>query len=175
MAKEEPMKKFMIILLSLLVLTSFGFSAAKKYVEKPKMAVFGDLGLAVSDFKGLFFDAGLQYGLSENLFAEFLFDFYLDPAGDLGDATAYGFNLNGVYKFPLQDKLNFFAKAGVNLTVATAGGNSDSAFGVNAGGGVEYALADNMGLRGGATFKLSFDQGETSSWFKFYGGFFYRF
>jgi|WetSurMetagenome_2_1015567.scaffolds.fasta_scaffold55948_4 hypothetical protein len=169
------MKKIILLALAVLLVASAGFSAVKKNVEKPKLVAFGDLGLAVSDFKGLFFDAGLQYGLSENLFAEFLFDFYLDPAGSLGDATAYGFNLNGVYKHPLQDSLSLFAKAGINMTVASGGGETDSAFGLNAGGGVEYELAENMGLRGGATFKMSFESGETSNWFKFYGGFFYRF
>lgn len=169
------MKKIILLALVVLLVSSTGFSAVKKSIAKPKMVAFGDLGLAVSDFKGLFLDAGLQYGLSKNLFAEFLFDFYLDPAGSLGDATAYGFNLNGVYKHPLQDGLNLFAKAGVNMTIASGGGESDSAFGLNAGGGVEYELAENMGLRGGATFKLSFDSGESTSWFKFYGGFFYRF
>jgi len=165
------MKKIALILLSVALLSSFSFSAVKKSAAKAEMLVFGDVGLAVSDFKGLFLDAGFQYGLSEKLFGEFLFDFYLDPAGKHGDITAYGFNLNGVYKHPLQDKLNLFGKAGVSLNMYSGGGGSD--FGLNAGGGVEYALKENMGLRGGATFKLAFGEGETGSWFKFYGGFYY--
>jgi hypothetical protein len=166
------MKKITFILLSLMLLTSFGFSAAKKYAPAPKMVVFGDLGLAVSDFKGLFLDAGIQYGLNKNLFGEFLFDFYLDPAGSLGDVSAYGFNINGVYKYPLQDSLNLFGKAGVNLTMVSGGGGSN--FGINAGGGIEYLLSDTMGIRAGATFKMSFESGETATWFKFYGGFLYK-
>jgi opacity protein-like surface antigen len=168
------MKKITIVLLAVILVTSMGFSAVKKSskkAEKPGMIVFGDVGLAVSDFKGLFIDAGIQYGLSENLFGEFLFDFYLDPAGKHGDVNAYGFNLNGVYKHPLQDNLNLFGKAGVNLTMVSGGGGSD--FGLNAGGGVEYKLSDNMGIRGGATFKLIFSEGESGNFFKFYGGFFY--
>jgi opacity protein-like surface antigen len=169
------MKKIALILLSVMLLTSFGFSATKKYVEKPKMAAFGDLGLAVSDFKGLFFDAGFQYGLTENLFGEFLFDFYLKPGGSGTDATAYGFNLNAVYKYPLQDALTLFGKAGVNLTTASDEGTSASNFGLNAGGGVEYALSDLMAIRAGATFKIAFASGGSSTWFKFYGGFLYKF
>ncbi len=165
------MKKIALILLPVVLLSSFGFSAVKKSADKPEMLVFGDLGLAVSDFKGLFLDAGFQYGLSEKLFGEFLFDFYLDPAGKHGDVTAYGLNLNGVYKHPLQDSLALFGKAGVSLTMVSGGGGSD--FGLNAGGGVEYSLSDNMGLRGGATFKLVFGEGDTGSWFKFFIGFFY--
>jgi opacity protein-like surface antigen len=169
------MKKFVLLALAVLLVTTTGFSATKKYVEKPKMAVFGDLGIAVSDFKGLFFDAGFQYGLSESFFGEFLFDYYLKPAGSGTDATAYGFNLNGVYKYPLQNNLNLFGKAGVSLTIASAAGGSDSNFGLNSGGGVEYNLSNDMAIRAGATFKLSFTSGDTSTWFKFYGGFLYRF
>ncbi len=32
-----------------------------------------------------------------------------------------------------------------------------------------------MGIRLGGTFKLLFTDDETASWFKFYGGFLYRF
>ena len=32
-----------------------------------------------------------------------------------------------------------------------------------------------MGIRAGGTFKLVFAEGETATWFKFYGGFLYRF
>jgi hypothetical protein len=169
------MKKFVFILLILVLVTAPGFSAVKKYVEKPKMAVFGDLGLAMSDFKGLFLDAGVQYGLTENLFGEFLFDFYLKPGGSGTDATAYGLNLNGVYKYPLQDALTIFGKAGVSLTTASGGGESASNFGLNAGGGIEYGLSDMMAIRAGATFKMAFSSGESGTWFKFYGGFLYRF
>jgi hypothetical protein len=161
-----------------ILLTAIGFSAAKKYTPEPKMVVFGDLGLAVSDFEGLFFDAGLQYGLSRNLFAEFLFEYYLDPAGADADSSAYGLNLNGVYKLELADNMNAFFKAGVCLITTSvtvmgfSGSNSDIGF--NAGGGIEYALSKTMGLRGGATMKISFAEGETSTFFKLYGGFYFK-
>jgi opacity protein-like surface antigen len=172
------MKKSAVILLSIILLASFAFPAAKKYVEDPKWTLFGDVGLAVSDFEGLFFDAGVQYGLSKNLFAEFLFEYYLDPAGSEADSSAYGLNLNGVYKLELSKGMNAFFKAGVCLihTSVTFLGMSvgDSDIGFNAGGGVEYELSKTMGLRGGATMKISFAEGETSTFFKLYGGFFYR-
>jgi hypothetical protein len=171
------MKKIVLILLVVMLLTSFGFSVAKKkYVPppEPKIVVFGDLGLAVSDFKGLFLDAGVQYALSKNLFGEFLFDFYLKPLGAGLDFTAYGFNLNGVYKYPLQDKLNLFGKAGVNFTTLSGYGVSGTDFGINVGGGVEYNLSDTMGIRAGGTFKMLFESVANISYFKFYGGFFYK-
>lgn len=172
------MKKFALLLLAVMLVAATGFSAVKRYVEKPKINIFGDAGLAVSDFEGLFLDAGLQYGLTQTLFAEFLFEYYLDPAGSQADSSAYGLNLNGVYKFELTDTLNAFAKAGICLIHSSASLNgfsaSDSDFGLNAGAGVEYPLSKTMGLRGGATMKLSFAEGDTATFFKFYGGFYYN-
>jgi hypothetical protein len=172
------MKKIAFLLLAVMLIAATGFSAVKKYVEKPKIEIFGDVGLAVSDFEGLFLDAGLQYGFSPKLFGEFLFEYYLDPAGSQADSSAYGLNLNGVYKFEISDDMNAFAKAGICLIHSSvslngfSAGNSDIGF--NAGAGVEYALNKTMGLRGGATMKMSFAEGETSTFFKLYGGFYYN-
>jgi opacity protein-like surface antigen len=171
------MKKIALILLFVALLASFGFSVVKQTADEPEKLVFGDLGLAVSDFKGLFFDAGFQYGFTPKLFGEFLFEYYFNPAGSGHDSSAWGLNLNGVYKHALSDGLNLFGKAGVCLIhtsvsfMGISAGNSD--FGLNAGGGIEYALNEKMGLRGGATFKISFADGDTGTFFKFYGGFFY--
>ena len=171
------MKKISLILLSVLLLASLGFSASKKYAEKPAMQVFGDLGLAVSDFEGLFVDAGFQYGFSPKLFGEFLFEYYFSPAGSGIDSSAWGLNLNGVYKHGLSDGLNLFGKAGICLihtSVSYMGFSAgDSDIGFNAGGGLEYALSETMGLRGGATLKLSFAEGDTGTFFKLYAGFYY--
>jgi opacity protein-like surface antigen len=171
------MKKIILFTLMIMLVTAGGFSAVKKSAAKPEMQVFGDVGLAVSDFEGLFFDAGFQYGFTPTLFAEALFEYYFSPAGSGVDSSAWGLNLNGVYKHGLSDGLNLFGKAGICLIhtsvsyMGFSAGNSDIGF--NAGGGLEYALNDNMGLRGGATLKLSFAEGETSTFFKLYAGFYY--
>lgn len=177
------MKKVCIMLTFLFLFSILSFSALKKPVYEPKTVVFGDLGFAVSDIEGLFLDAGLQYGLSKNLFAEFMVDYYLKPWGSDADGNAFGLNLNGVYKYNLQENLNLFAKAGVNFTFSKASDEvlgqtysvTSNDFGLNFGGGIEYLLSESMGIRAGGTFKLIFAEGETASWFKFYGGFLYRF
>jgi len=169
------MKKLMLIVVTMALLAPAGFAAGGK--EKAEMQVFGDLGLAVSDFEGLFFDAGFQYGFTPKLFGEARFEKYFSPAGGGVDSSAWGLNLNGVYKHGLSDKLAAFAKAGVCLISTSVtfmgfkGSNSDLGF--NLGGGVEYALNEKMGVRGGATLKLSFAEGETGTFFKLYGGFYY--
>lgn len=171
------MKKLILLALIFMLVTVSGFSAVKKSAEKPPMLVFGDVGLAVSDFEGLFMDAGFQYGFTPKLFGEFLFEYYFDPAGSEMDSSAYGLNVNGVYKHELSDGMNLFGKAGICLIhtsvsyMGFSAGNSDIGF--NAGGGLEYALNDTMGLRGGATVKVSFAEEETSIFFKLYAGFYY--
>ncbi len=171
------MKKIILFTLMFMLIAAGGFSAVKKSTAKPEMLVFGDVGLAVSDFEGLFFDAGVQYGFTPKLFAEALFEYYFSPAGSGIDSSAWGLNLNGVYKHELSDGLKLFGKAGICLihtTVSYQGfSGSDSDIGLNAGGGVEYALNDNMGLRGGATVKVSFAEGDTGTFFKLYAGFYH--
>ncbi|MCU0235972.1 MAG: porin family protein [Acidobacteria bacterium] len=171
------MKKTILLAVLFALVTVGGFSAVKKAADKPEMLVFGDVGLAVSDFEGLFFDAGFQYGFTPKLFAEALFEYYFSPAGAGSDSSAWGLNLNGVYKHELSDGLNLFGKAGICLihTSVSFMGQSfgDSDIGFNAGGGVEYALNEKMGLRGGATLKLSFAEGDTGTFFKLYAGFYY--
>lgn len=177
------MKKFCVATLVLMLFTVLSFSASQKSAYEPKTTVFGDLGFAASDVEGLFMDAGLQYGLSKNLFAEFLVDYYLKPWGSDADGSAFGLNLNGVYKFNLQESLNFFTKAGVNFTFSKATSDiygqtysvTSNDFGLNAGCGIEYLLSEAMGVRLGVTYKLLFTEGETATWFKIYGGFLYRF
>ncbi len=171
------MKKTILLALMFMLVAANAFSAVKKSTDKPEMLVFGDVGMAVSDFEGLFMDAGFQYGFSPKLFGEFLFEYYFAPAGSGVDSSAYGLNANGVFKHELSDGMNLFAKAGICLihtTVSFQGfSGSDSDIGFNAGGGLEYALNDNMGLRGGATLKLSFAEGDTGTFFKLYAGFYY--
>jgi hypothetical protein len=177
------MKKVCVALVSLLLLTVLSYSAGTKSVYEPKTVFFGDVGLAVSDVEGLFLDAGLQYGLSKNLFGEFMVDYYLKPWGSDADGSAFGLNLNGVYKYNLNQSLNLFAKAGVNFTFSKATNDdfgqtisvTSNDFGLNFGGGIEYLLSETMGIRLGGTCKLLFAEDETATWFKFYGGFLYRF
>lgn len=172
------MKKILPVVICVLLLFSFAFAAGEKGGEKPDMQVFGDLGLAVSDFEGLFLDAGFQYGFTPKLFAEGLFEYYFNPAGSGFDSSAWGLNLNGVYKHGLSDDMTLFAKAGICLihTSVTVMGfsGSDSDIGFNAGGGIEYALNEKMGLRGGATLKVSFAEEDTGTFFKLYAGFYHR-
>jgi len=183
------MKKVFLSLLLVVLVSGLTFGAppkkAKVADEKGSISLFFDAGIAFSDFEGLFLEAGGQYAFTPKIFGEFLFDFYLNPAGESGEGVsskAYGFNFNAVYKHPLSRGLNLFGKAGINLTITSVSfsfwgqdfSESDSNFGLNFGGGVEYGVSEQMAIRGGLTFKIAFAEGETGTWFKLYGGVSYK-
>ncbi len=181
------MKKIFLVAMMLVLISSFSFGATKKQAADGKgdINLFFDLGIAFSDFEGLFLEAGGQYAFTPKISGEFLFDFYLNPAGESGEgfsSKAYGFNFNAVYKHPLSGGLKLFGKAGINLTITSVSmefwgqklSESDSNFGLNFGGGVEYDLSEQLALRGGMTFKIAFAEGDTGTWFKLYGGVAYK-
>jgi opacity protein-like surface antigen len=153
--------------------------------EGKKINLLGNLGLAVSDLEGLFVDLGAEMQLTENIYGQFVFDYYLSPGSMSGedmsavdyDDSFYGFNLNAVYKHQLQDTLKLFALGGLHysffkFSASYFGMNfdiSDSYFGIGLGGGVEYSLSEDIALVGGATYKLIFQEGG-GNWLKLYGG-----
>lgn len=150
--------------------------------------VLGGLGFATSDFKGLVFDIGAEFQLSQNLYIQALFDIYPEPFDEdvLGvsdvDYSAYGLTLYGVFKVPASDKLKFFVKGGLNFTSVKASGqvfgigatSSDSDLGLGGGIGAEYSLNERFSVLFGGTAKLIFDEIENGNWFKIYIGVLYK-
>lgn len=147
-----------------------------------KINLFGNAGIAVSDFEGLFVDVGAELQFTDNFYGQLLFDYYFNPTGeDIEgvDDSAYGFNLYGVYKFSSSGALNLFAKAGVHYTTIKASAEgfgisvsaTESDFGIGGGLGFEYSLSEKVALLLGGTVKLIFSEGDTGTWFKIYGGF----
>jgi len=149
--------------------------------DKKEINLFGNIGLAASDVEGFFFDVGAELQLSNSLYAQFLFDYYFNPSGEdlegVND-SAYGFNLYGVYKSSRDSSLRFFAKAGVHYTTIKVGASYEgisisaesSDFGIGGGIGLEFGMGESIALVLGGTAKLIFTEGDTGTWFKFYGG-----
>lgn len=177
------MKKCMLALIMLVMVCGFIQAANKGDNGFTRHQVFGDVGIAVSDLKNIFLDFGWQYYFRKDIALEVLVDYYTNPDDTPLDITLLGFNLNGVYKANIQEKLDFFAKGGVNITRTTVSGSaggwtisaSHTDFGLNAGAGLEYLLSKGFGLRLGGTFKILFTEEESTNWFKFYAGVLYRF
>ncbi len=176
------MKKTLLCLSMVMFLVVFSTSLS---AEKKAINLFGNVGVAAADFEGMFFDVGAELQLSENIYGQLLFDYYLNPTGlDLEgvDDSAYGINLYGVYKFKSSGNLNLFVKAGIHYTTVEATAEvwgvqvtaESSDFGIGGGLGLEYSLSEKMALVFGATGKLIFSEGDTGNWFKFYGGLNFR-
>lgn len=164
--------------------------------------VMVDLGIEFSFSKNL----GLQL-LANNHFSDQrrYYDYYYPYGGGfvgynpngvsvgLDFNTLHGFTLFGVHKFKLSKSIKWFSKAGINVTFysqwdVTIDGvytkNKKSGLGGAVGTGLEYQLADRVGLILGTTYKrlirevsnLKPDDPDTNlDWFKFYIGLYYRF
>jgi len=179
------MKKALVATLVLMLSAGLAYGNSTQFQNgKDSINLIFSPGIAFSDFEGLFIQAGGQYGFKESIFGEFLVDYYFNPSGLSGDgfsSSAIGFNLNAVYKHPLQENLNLFGKAGINLTTLSAtikfdefkASASETNFGINVGGGVEFAFTEQIALHAGMTFKLLFVDG-SANWFKSYVGITYR-
>jgi hypothetical protein len=169
------MKKTLVLVAALLFFGVFSMSAAP-------INIFGNVGVAMSDFEGMFIDVGGEMQLSGPIWGQVVFDYYLNPSGVTMPAgmsdSAYGGFLYGVYKYGMNPKSNFFVKAGVGYTTYEINflgfGISASAFGIGGGAGIEYKIGPKMAVLAGGTFKMLFDEGETLNIFKIYGGFSYQ-
>ena len=169
------MKKMLVFVTVVLFIGAFSLSAAP-------INIFGNLGIATSDFEGMFMDIGAEMQLSGPIWGQVVFDYYFNPSGANLPAgvsdSAYGGFLYGVFKNAMNNKTNLFAKAGVGYTtyeISFLGiGVSASAFGLGGGAGIEYKVAPKMAILAGGTFKMLFDEGETMNIFKIYVGLSYQ-
>ncbi|MCP4146842.1 MAG: porin family protein, partial [bacterium] len=147
-------KAFLLVTLVLFVC----FLSVSADDEGNEINIFGGAGFAFSDIEGLCQDAGVEFQLSENIYIQGVFDYYLAPYGsDIDGDSAYGINLYGVYKIPSSDTMNFYLKAGGHYTtikmetsifgIDISGKSSD--FGIAGGAGVEFAMGDSMDIYAG--------------------------
>ncbi|MCK5056094.1 MAG: outer membrane beta-barrel protein [Candidatus Aminicenantes bacterium] len=169
------MRKTLVLVTVVLFICAFSLSAAP-------INIFGNFGLAMSDFEGMFLDIGAEMQLSGPIWGQVVFDYYLSPSGldmpaGMSD-SAYGGFFYGVFKNTMNDTMTLFAKAGVGYTtyeISYLGfGISASAFGLGGGAGIEYKVGPKMAILAGGTFKTLFDEGDTLKIFKIYCGFSYQ-
>lgn len=154
------MKKLLTILLVTILLfgTSSFFNSAEAQTEEGDIKL--GVGLAFGSgvgFAGLDNDLGIRvdgyYAVTPEIRAGADFTFYFPKSEGDVDLTVWELNFNGNYIFLDEDGLLVYALAGINITgisidvpsvntgFGTFGGSSsDSEFGLNLGGGLEYAL-----------------------------------
>lgn len=135
------MKK--VVLMALFALVSTFASAQSVGVHLVYGTEVDRLGLGV---KG-------QYQFSDEIRGEASFNYFFKS----NNTTYWDVNVNGHYLFPLNDKFTLYPLAGLTYCHASydlgkaSGGlislsSSSGHLGLNAGGGADYALSDNLAL-----------------------------
>jgi opacity protein-like surface antigen len=139
-----------VILLSFLV-----FSASTAYAQSDNIKIGGGiiLGTGVSGIDQVDNNFGLKvdgiYTINEEFRAGADFGFYFPHEENGFKQTVWELNFNGNYVFHNQDALLLYGLGGINITNISfdqsnnQGFNisgSDSEFGLNVGGGLEYGL-----------------------------------
>jgi len=154
------MKKLLTILFVTILLfgTSSFFNSAEAQTEEGDIKL--GVGLAFGSgvgFAGLDNDLGIRvdgyYAVTPEIRAGADFTFYFPKSEGDVDLTVWELNFNGNYIFLDEDGLMVYALAGINITGITidvpsvdtgfgtfGGSSSESEFGLNLGGGLEYAL-----------------------------------
>lgn len=140
------MKKFMLLIAAVIL----GISTMS--AQKGQHAVGINLNYG-SEVETLGLGAKFQYGFTNEIRGEMAFNHYFKNNGwkmwDL-EATAH-------YLFPLSEKITFYPLAGLCFAKASGKGWSNSEWGANLGGGVDFALAVNLNLNFEAKYQLISD------------------
>ncbi len=152
-----------------------------------KRSMLYSYGVGTSDLDARVFDFGFEVQIAGNFYGQFLAEYSNESFEefDAYSSKGWGFNLFGLYKFPVSEKVNLFAKAGVNYThmELEVEKDEDGAYppgindnlpnlGIGIGAGVELQVTDHIAIHGGATYKVLFDS-EPLKWLKCYAGFSY--
>ena len=176
------MKKLVSIMVAMVFILSLGTGLK---AEDKELNLMANIGMAFSDFEGLVIDLGVEKQFSENLFALLYLDYYLNPTGeDYGanaSLTLMGINLGAAYKKQLNEKIKWFVRAGILIAIAKAEftlfgytqSETDSNFGLSAGGGIEYMLQEKLSLVAGVALATVFSDG-SATWFKIFAGVNYK-
>ncbi len=90
-----------------------------------------------------------QYGLTDQVEISPAFTYFFEN----DDISAFSFDVDARYLFPLENDLTLYPILGINFTNMDFGPSSDTGFGINAGVGIRCPIADNLLL--GGEFKRS--------------------
>jgi opacity protein-like surface antigen len=157
------MKRFMISILVIVLLTATGTTVFAKSPEQGPYEVDGSIGFGSGpgDFDaGFGFNFGAGYMLSsvvKNLQARIdigYFTFSRDFFGSSLDFTRMPFTFSARYYFPLTDQLRVFAQAGLETSIDSKDtfdflgkhSKSEVNLGLTPGGGIEFLVTPEIGV-----------------------------
>ncbi len=131
------MKKLMILSVMALVFITGSFAQQGESSLGVKLSYNTDAEITGVGVK-------YQYNLTEQLRVAPAFTYFIQNHDS--KVSAYAFDVDLHYLFPLEYNLTLYPIAGLNFTNIDQDSNTDSGFGLNAGVGIQYPVADNLVL-----------------------------
>lgn len=147
------MKKFYAILLAIICFTAVASA------QKGQFGVGANLSYA-TEIENFGLGAKLQYGVTDKIRSEFSFNYFFEKNNVYG----WDVNLNFHYLFNLAPRFTVYPLLGLtvsNASVDVKGAKGVTKFGLNLGGGFEYAINPkfSVGFEGKYTLVDDIDQG----------------
>lgn len=140
------MKKFMLLMVAAIL--GIGTMSA----EKGEKTAGINLNYG-SEVETIGLGVKFQYGFTNEIRGEAAFNHFFEKNG----FKLWNLDVTAHYLFPLSEKTTFYPLAGLCFVKGSAGEWSNSEWGANLGGGIEFALVDNFTLDFEAKYQLVSD------------------
>jgi len=133
------MKKLMMI--TALMLMSIG-----AFAQEGKFAIGANAGFAAygNEYNPIGVGAKLQYLFTENFRGEAAYNFWFPKTIHHFKSGLMDIDLNLQYLIPISEGFNVYPLVGANLGMTHGDGDSESIFGFQGGGGIEYYLSEQI-------------------------------
>ncbi|MDR0969367.1 MAG: porin family protein [Lentimicrobiaceae bacterium] len=160
--KKSLLKKIAITAIAILTMSLPAIAQ-----QKGDMAAGAQLAIGMGDeITNFGIGAKFQYNVTDPIRLEGSFTFFM-PKEQVADVKVsfWDLNVNAHYLFPIANQITVYPLAGLGIQgckVKTSYGGysasaSDSDIAINLGGGIDYALTDQLVLNGELKYKISGD------------------
>ena len=172
--KIKQMKKLLLKKLAILAIAILAMSLPTVAQQKGDMAAGAQLAIGMGDeITNFGIGAKFQYNVTDPIRLEGSFTFFMpkkykEHSSEI-KVSFWDLNLNAHYLFPIANQITVYPLAGLGIqgwkakaeasyygySVSASTSGSDVAF--NLGGGIDYALTDQLVLNGELKYKISGD------------------
>lgn len=144
------MKKLVVLVLAIVGLTTMTHAQTKGEMAAGVHFAYG----SGDGFSNMGFGAKFQWNVLDNLRVEPSFTYFLKK----DYVSMWDISANAHYQFMLSEKFDIYPLAGLSIMGVKAGIGeykvSDSEFGLNLGGGVDFDLSSSLALNVEAKYKI---------------------
>ncbi len=144
------MKKLVVLVLAIVGLTTMTHAQTKGEMAAGVHFAYG----SGDGFSNMGFGAKFQWNVLDNLRVEPSFTYFLKK----DYVSMWDISANAHYQFMLSEKFGIYPLAGLSIMGVKAGIGeykvSDSEFGLNLGGGVDFDLSSSLALNVEAKYKI---------------------